>query len=303
MKNNILSLLVLALIVFVSCKKDNVEKSNADQYVKTIEAEFTAQDNDLKASPNGADRIWEVYKIVGSGFSKVDGSAFIPGSSAYLDWTKDPFPKVYSVNHSMKIDYCPVIPLRIVTKTELDNKDKSIAYLGILDFTPDKANLPVKIIGRRLGDFLKVNIDDLKNTPGYNFDVTVEYHTGTIDVNATAMGASSTTNDWPTLLYKKDGDFNMLHSFHVCFCGGVTVYDGVDKKIIGTITIKIVDPGNRINIVKTIDAVGLGKGLELILKTDKAGWYDSGKVSIEDKDIIIEQKEVNIDDGQVPLPL
>jgi hypothetical protein len=297
MKKIILSLLVVVLVSFTSCKK---EVNTDNKYVQAIAGVFSAQDNDLKASPIGADRMWEVYKKVGTAFSPVDGSEFIPNSSAYLDWKEDHFPKTYPCNSVVRIDYCPVMPLRIVTKTRLDDQNHSVAYLGILDFLPNKDNFPVTIVGRRLGDILTVNIDDLKATPGYDFDVTLEYTTGTIDVDATAMGTSNTTNDWPVLLYKKDGDAN-FHSYAVHGTGNVTVYDGVDKKIIGTIKIKITDPGNRINIVKTVDAMGLGKGLALTLKTDKAGWYDTAGISITDKDIIVEQKEVNIDDGQVAM--
>lgn len=296
MKKIILSLLVLALVGFISCKKDN---TNSVKYVNAISGVFKAVDNDLKASPVGADRVWEVYKKVGNTYVPVDGSEFIPGSSANLDWIQHPWPQTFALNSDVKIDYCPVMPLRIVTKTRLNNENKSVAYLGILDFTPDRALFPVSIVGRRLGDVLTVNVDDLRNTPGYSFNVVIEYRTSEICIPGCLAASSSTTNGWPTLGFKQ-ANRDLLNTFVVDHSGDVTVYDGVEKKIVGPIVIKITDPGNRINIVKTVDALSAGKGLALTIKTDKAGWYDTAKIMIEDKDIIVEQREVNIDDGQVP---
>lgn len=298
MKKVLFLSVAVMIIALSSCevKDDVAQPSTPSQYVASIEGEFMAKDRDvtLKSAPVGLNRIWTVYKKVGGVFSLVDGSEFITGSAAYNDWHNGLNPVTFSVSQALYITYCPVMDLRVTTQTL--NSSGQVAYIGIHDFFPNAANFPITITGRRMGDVLKINMDSLQNIPGYNFQVSVTYNLSTIDIAATTLGATTTDVAWPTLLYT--AAVNVPATAAITGPSDFTVYDGLDKKVVGNIVLNITDPGNNINITKTVPAEGFGYGLVLVLKTNKAGYYHSASpILIEDKDIVIIRKPIIIEDN------
>jgi hypothetical protein len=287
--------LVLAVVFMTSCKKDDA-KQPEKAYASYVSGAFVPIDGNigLKSAPVVTGYTFDIYKEMGTmpqTYSMINGSEFLPGSAPALDWANYLtegqywFPKATGVY----ITYCPVLPLRVVIRATEGNQGSAVSYLGIRDITPTQASFPISVVDRRLGDVLTLNTDALTALPGYtNLTFTVEYTKSIIDVMQTAKTSPPTDLAWPVFVYSSTVPVSQL----VTGAGNQIVYDGLDAKITGTITIKIhVD---NTTIVKTIPATALGHGMAITLKTNKVGWYDSGIIGISDVDIALDLVDVTI---------
>ncbi len=281
---------IMAVIMFSSCnkKQDDVIVPN---YASTVSGEVIIQNGDitLKSAPTAVTRNLYMYKGTAPTLALVDGTEFLPGSAPAIFWaTPGNNPGSFPASTSVYSNYTPAMQIRMVAKT-LDASNKP-AYLGIWDGLPHAASFPVTIMGRRLGDVLTLNTDALTSLPGYtSMSFTVSYDKGIINVDNTATTSGPTTTDWPTYTYSNT--VNVVDQA-VTGLGVQTVYDGLDAKILGTITIKIhVDAAT---IIVTTPASELGHGLALTLRTNKIGWYDSGTMDIQDKDITVDARDVPV---------
>ena len=68
--------------------------------------------------------------------------------------------------------------------------------------------------------------------------------------------------------------------------------DGYDAKITGDVTIKIFVDGTQ--IAKSTSSLVIGKALKIKLTTSKVGWYDSGILCIQYKDVEVETVTIDI---------
>ena len=287
----------MAVIIFSCSKKDDVIVPQK-QYASAISGQFIPQDGDihLKDAPLvGGHQINCYDKKVGqTAWSVVDGTEFLPGSAPANDWSG------YAIDGSawwfsggVYITYCPVLPMRVILKATIGGYGTTPSYLGIWDGKPDAALFPITVQDRRLGDVLTINTDALTALPGYtNMSFDVVYTKSIIDVNQTALTSPVTTTAWPVYVYSS----NPLETTHLDATknlGDRIVYDGLDAKITGTITINIhVD---KTTITKTTPAVGMGSGLKITLLTSKVGWYDSGTIGVTENDITVSSVNVPVD--------
>jgi hypothetical protein len=287
----IFAVAIMMAVVFVSCnKKDDAVNPN---YASTVSGEVIIQNGDitLKSAPIGVTRYLYMYKQLTAAptFALVDGSEFLAGSAPAIFWaTPGNNPGNFPSNVSVYSNYTPAIQIRMVAKT-VDASNKP-AYLGIWDGLPSAASFPVTIEGRRLGDVLTLNTDALTSLPGYtNMSFSVSYDKGIINVENTAVTSGPTTSGWPTYAYSST--VNVVDQV-VTGTGDQVVYDDVDAKILGTITIKIhVD---ATTITKTVSASSLGHGMAITLTTTRAGWFDSGTMTITDKDVVVDTVNVPV---------
>jgi len=291
-KISILSVAFLAVVCF-SCSK---EKEQPVDYANYVSGDVNISEGNLKSTPVGVTRNFTVYHApVGGVMQKVDGSEFLPGSAPALDWINgnaaNPNGWEFSVSQPVHITYCPTIPLRLITKTKV--ADGTVAYLGIKDVTPNQQSFPILMTGRRLGDVLTINTDALTRLPGYkNMHFEVIYVKSIINVDATASNSTPTDAGWPSYVYESGDPQTVTVPIAGNQSGDVTVYDGLDGKITGVITIKVYVDDTV--ITTTTNPVGIGFGLALTLTTDKVGFYDSGNMDITDKDITIERHYIGV---------
>lgn len=292
-KLNLFFVVASVALVFMSCnKKDNpVEGKSVDYIMRT---EFVPQTGDvtLKSAPIGQKNELYMFRqsaTAGINWELVDGTEFLTGSDPYNFW-QDPSnnPGVFNVGQTVYSNYTPIEQLRIVDKVL--NSSSVPAYLGIVDVFPNKNKFPLPVKCRRLGDVLTLNTDDLTALPGYNFiSFTVSYDKNIIDIDGTIQNSGDTDAGWPAYEYSSTV---AVTDQVVSGSGDVTVYDGLEAKITGTITVKIrVD---NTTIVKTVPASGLGYGLALKLTTDKTGWYDSANMNITTDDIDVQQVDIPV---------
>ena len=291
-------------VFFVSCnEKMDDTMVPQKQYASFVSGEVIIQNGDVTlfktapvcvprsktVLPVGVTRYLYMYKGTAPSLALVDGSEFLTGSAPAIFWsTLGNNPGNFSVSQSVYSNYTPAIQIRMVAKT-VDAANKP-AYLGIWDGLPTAASFPVTIQGRRLGDVLTLNADALTSLPGYtNMSFTVSYDKGMINVENTALTSGPTTSAWPTYTYSST--VNVINQA-VTGTGDRLVYDDVDAKILGTITIKIhVDAAT---ITVTTPASALGHGLALKLKTSKIGWYDSATMGITDQPIQVDVVDVPV---------
>lgn len=277
----IFAVAMLMAVVFVSCnKKESVV--DMTQYASTVSGEVIIQNGDitLKSAPLGVTRYLYMYKGTAPSLALVNGSEFLTGSAPAIFWaTSANNPGSFPASTSVYSNYTPAMQIRMVAKTV--RADLKPAYLGIWDGLPSAASFPVTIQGRRLGDVLTLDATALTSLPGYtNMSFTASYDKGIINVDNTATTSGPTTSAWPTYTYSST--VNVVDQA-VPGTGVRTVYDDVDAKILGTITIKIhVD---ATTIIKTVAASSLGHGLAITLSTTKVGWFDSATMNITDTDI------------------
>lgn len=293
------SVVLVSVFVFVSCSKELSTISQGPTKVGVIAGKITVNDFDLTlksapATPIGVTRIWYVYKkdaTALSGWSLVNGDELTEGSVGNK-WWKNPAnnPVTYAVSESLYSNFTPIEDLRIVTKTL--NINKEVAYIGIHDFKPAENLFPLEFRGKRMGDVLTINIDALKHLKGYNFAVSVTYQLSTIDIDATTLGTSTTDEGWPTLKYSLE---NVSTTKAITDDGQFTIYEGLDKKVVGDIVVTIVID-NVTTITKKVTALGFGQGLALVLDTKKIGTLDSKPIKLTDDDIDMTEQTINIDD-------
>lgn len=285
--------IVAVMLMFASCKKE-VNNSTKQEYAKFVSGEVLIKEGDvsLKSVPVGITRYLYTYKGVVGSLALVDGSEFLPESAANIFWlsSSNNNPSNFLANVSVHSSYIPAMQIRMIAKT-VDVSSKP-AYLGIWDGIPTAASFPITIQGRRLGDVLTLNTDALTALPGYtNMSFDVVYTKSLIDVNQTALTSPITTTDWPVYVYSSSS--TTTTTLDATKNGGLrTIYDDVDAKITGTITINIHVDNTIITV--TTPAPVLGHGLALTLKTTKIGWYDSATMGITDQPITVDSRDLTI---------
>jgi hypothetical protein len=286
---------LMAVTLFSCSKKEDVVVPQ--HYASYVSGQFIPNDGDitLKSAPLvGGHQINCYDKKVGqSTWSVIDGTEFLPGSKPALDWTGysiDAEP--WWISGPVYITYCPVLPMRVVLKATVGGFGTAPSYLGIWEGTPSASSFPITVMDRRLGDVLTLNTDALTALPGYsNMSFDVVYTKSIIDVSATEATSPVTTDAWPVYVYSSTPEVttNLDATKNL---GDRTVYNGLDAKITGTITIKI--KVDDTVITKTTPAVGLGYGLKITLSTTKVGWYDSGTIGVTENDIAVSTVEIPV---------
>lgn len=283
-------------LTIISCnKKEDVVAPQ--QYASYVSGQFIPNDGDitLKSAPLVGGHQINCYdkKIGQTDWSVVNGTEFLPGSAPALDWAG------YTINTApwwisgdVYITYCPVLPMRVVLKATAGGFGTTPSYLGIWEGTPSASSFPITVIDRRLGDVLTLNTDALTALPGYsNMSFEVVYTTSIIDVAQTEATSPVTTSAWPVYVYSSTPEVTTSLDATKNL-GDRTVYDGLEAKITGTITIKIhVD--NTV-ITKTTPAVGMGYGLKITLSTTKVGWYNSGWIGVTENDITVSTVDIPV---------
>ena len=302
----------MAVIIFSCSKKDDNVVAPTNKYVETIAGSFIAHDGDitLKSAPIGVNRTWTMYARNSSfygntPFALVRGLEFITGSVAYNYWSNTANnPVTFSATQPVYSNLTPAEDLRIISESK-DAADK-VAYLGILDFNPSQVNFPLTVNCFRLGDVLTINTNALTSLPGGDkLSISVAYNLAPINLAATKIApvtADGTVPNgkqfqWSDAIY---GD--PVASTKTIGSGDFVVYEGLDSKVMGEIVITITDTyTGMVNdqavakiTLPAIQAADPGKGMKIILKTNKIGWYDSGIINFSDKDITVEVVEVTV---------
>jgi hypothetical protein len=292
----------MAVILF-SCNKNDEEIAIVPNYVEAIGGEFIPNDGDitLKSAPVVGGHhfnCWDKKVNAITGLSDVDwtvidGTEFLPGSAPALDWDGFTLNTCwFSPTTPVYITYCPTLPMRVTIKATTDDNASAVSYLGIWEGIPDVDVFPINIMDRRLGDVLTLNTDALTALPGYtNLSFDVVYDKSIIDVTETELTSAVTDTEWPEYVYS-DVVSTTTTLDATQSLGDRPVYDDLDAKITGIITINIhVD---ATTITKTVDAAALGYGLKLTLSTTRVGWYDSGTIGITENDIDLIEVEVPV---------
>ncbi len=302
---------ILLALVIVSCNKPadiiqpQIEYAIQPQieHAKFVSGNIFIQDGDvtLKTLPVGVTRYLYMYKQLTSGvpavpapsgtFALVDGSEFLAGSDPAIFWGNPANnPGHFPATLMVYSNYTPAMQIRMVAKTE--DASNVPAYLGIFDVLPNAASFPVYIYGKRLGDVLTLDTDELTALPGYtNMSFAVTFDKSTIDVPTTMITSGPTSlTDWPDYIYS--GTASTTVSVPFAGSGAKTVYDGLDAKITGTINIAITVDGTTITV--STPAVAIGHGLALTLKTNKVGWYDSATMQIYDNDVTVDAVDIDV---------
>ena len=182
--------------------------------------------------------------------------------------------------------------MRVILKATVGGHGTTPSYLGIWDGTPSADLFPINVMDRRLGDVLTLNTDALTALPGYtNMSFEVVYTKHIIDVNQTALTSPVTTTEWPVYVYSSNSAVTALFDA-TKNKNDRTVYDGLDAKIIGDITIKIHVDNTTLTV--TTPALAVGHGLKLVLSTKKVGWYNSGTIGVTENDIDITTVDVPV---------
>ena len=303
---------VVMLVGLTNCIKEDLGSST--KYVGTVNGSFNAQDVNISvsksldpfAAPVAHTRNWIMYAINSpfygnQPFALVKGLEFVNGSAAQIWWnTPGNNPISFGGNQLVYSNLTPAEPVRLIMETK-DNSD-NIAYLGILDFNPTKAQFPLTVVGKRLGDALTLNTDALTKLPGANLTITANFQLADVDVAATETkltlspatsgNATGVTGalDFSDILYGSP-----VTTVVTVGSGDFPLYYGIDKKVFGDIIITITEAPSSSSpgvsgsvIVLTVPAsvVGIaGKSTKLILSTTKLGWYDSQTINMSDNDI------------------
>jgi len=305
MKKIQLLLLVLVLVAFGSCKKESVKQPETATFAKTVAGSYIAKDGDItfKATPQGATRTWTMLARNSSFYGNADfalerGAEFITGSAAYNFWSNTANnPVNFGPNESVYSNLTPVEDLRIIS--ELKDASNNDIYLGMLDFKPDQASFPLTVNTFRLGDVLQINTDAITTLPGgSNLTITATYNLAPVDLDATKKGPLTGTGgvpnghqfSWNDIIYGP-----AVSQTVTVGAGNVVLYEGLDKKATGNVTITITETGNGGSVItKTVPTQGAGKGMMMQLSTTRIGWYDSGTINFSDKDIDVKLIDVPI---------
>lgn len=316
MKKFQLLLLVLVVVAFASCKKNEVptQDSNAAKYVETIAGSFSAKEGDVtfKSAPIAYERTWTMYAksslLYSDVFGKIDGREFIAGSSAYTFWHNSANnPVTFPASQAVYSNNTPAEPLRLITETK--NALHQVAYLGMLDFNPSAANFPLTIHCYRLGDVLQINTNALTTLPGgQNLSFSVKYNLAPVNLAGTEILADlSGVNTgvpngneftWADIQYGTPAEQLLSIPTGLAGAGDYTIYDGIGGKVT-SVEITITETGTGgtpgSTIVKPVTfTVEAGKGMKMVLSTTKIGWYDSQTINWADTDITINTVDVPI---------
>lgn len=287
--------LMLAIIV-MSCKKDEIRDPRTDQ--KFVSGTFTTNSTDitLKSAPLVGGHWFSVYKAVAAtpAWALVDGSEFLPGSYPAIDWARVGVNPIWLGNGGVYITYCPIMPLRVITEATVGGAGTAKSYLGIKDVTPSVNGFAIAVEDRRLGDVLQLNANALTSLPGYSkmqFDIT--YEKSVLDLNQIKMKSPDTSTGWFTPYYSSSALITSTILNSTGTTADYIIYDGLDCKITGKITVKVYVDGTRIDL-PPVDAFGMGFGTRVELTTTKLGWYNSGTLSIRENDITIKTVKIPV---------
>jgi hypothetical protein len=285
---------VVMLVGLTNCKKEVLNPNEGKQYVGTVDGSFNVLDGDItfKSFPNaptGVDRVWTMLRKDGT---LVNGSEFIQGSAAQIWWSLPANnPVTFAANQAVYSNLTPLEDLRLITET----KDGSghVQYLGMLDFNPTNLGgqgFPLSVTGKRLGDVLMINTDELTTLPGAALTIKVAFNLSPIDLTATKKCVLGNGNHftWSDIVYGTPVSTTVTAG-----SGDFVLYSGIDSKVFGNIVITINEAASSStsanSYIVTIPAnEGSGKGRLFKLHTNKLGWYDSAPINTTDVDISYE---------------
>lgn len=299
----------IATMFIVSCsKKDDGVLPIVKSSVNAIAGTFNVQDGDiqiLKDAPLGVNRTWTMQArkssyYGGIPFANVTGLEFIVNSAAYKFWIIPANnPVTYPASQAVYSNLTPDEDLRLIAETKVASG--AVSFLAMLDFNPSSANFPLTLHGFRLGDELSINTYGLtKLSGGDKITITVSYDLAPIDLAATKSkvtltGSAGVPNGieftWADIVYGASvtSSVTVPASSNNNF---VTLYNGLDKKVTGNITITVTEAGGTA-ITKTVEAKGAGHGLKITLSTTKVGWFDSGTIKFCEDDIDVDSENVS----------
>ena len=303
---------VVMLVGLTNCVKENLGSST--KYVGTVNGSFNTQDVNISVSksldpfapPVAHTRNWIMYAINSpfypeQQFALIKGLEFVTGSAAQIWWSTDGNnPISFGGDQLVYSNLTPAEPVRLIMETKDNNNN--VAYLGILDFNPTKAQFPLTVVGKRLGDVVTLNTDALTKLPGANLTITANFQLAVVDVAATELrpllspatsgNATGVTGalDFSDILYGSP-----MTTVVTVGNGDFPLYYGIDKKVFGDIIITITEApsssspgvsGSVIVLTVPASAVGIaGKSTKITLTTSKLGWYDSSTINMSDTDI------------------
>lgn len=290
---------VVTLVGLTNCKKEALNPNEGKQYVGTVDGSFNVLDGDItfKSFPNaptGVDRVWTMLRKDGT---LVDGSEFITGSAAQIWWSLSTNnPVKFSANQLVYSNLTPLEPLRLITETK--DGSGNVQYLGMLDFNPAIGGFqgfPLTVTGKRLGDVLMINTDELTALPGAALTIKVAFNLSPIDLIATKkcvlVGDHFT---WSDVVYGTP-----VSTVVTAGSGDFILYSGIDNKVFGAIVITINEaasqstPANTYKVTIPANEVA-GRGRLFVLHTSKLGWYDSATINMNDVDITYETIDVTV---------
>jgi hypothetical protein len=311
---------VLFLITFASCRKEEGLPSSYPISTKFVKGSFSVTDGDLifksggdPESPKAFDRTWTMMArhsgfYGNADFAPVKGKEFITNTTPYIFWhTEGNNPLTVGADKNMDYDFTPDEDLRLITESKLKGTNGPgsgvVAYLGMLDFHPSHNNFPLKMTGYRLGDVLQINTDEVtKLQGGENLRFKVIYTLKPINLNATKAKLTlsgknrpedGTAFTWDDIIYDPALPSTTIEVPVGRDLGDMTLLNIYDGKVTGNIIIEVTElgnPGSKLDVPVNGLALPAGKGLKLVLKTDKVGWYNGGRNSsthFEDTDISI----------------
>lgn len=307
----------IAAFVFVSCSKDLVkDQPETKTHVNFINGTFNVEDGEiliLKDAPLGVTRTWTMQArnsihYSNAPFANVNGSEFVTGSAVYNWWhTPANNPVTYPVSQAVYSNLTPDEDLRLIAETKIANGD--VSFLAMLDFNPSKANFPLTLHGFRLGDELSIDTHALTSLSGGDkIKITVSFNLAPIDLAATKSnviltGSAGVPNGieftWADIVYGASVPSSVVvfpasGNVHPASTSDnfVSLYKGLDKKVVGNITITVTEAGGTA-ITKTVPAKGAGRGLKITLSTTKVGWFDSGTIKFSEADINVDTENVS----------
>lgn len=304
MKNLLFLLIVFILFSVSSCKKDNYLAPTPKSDVAFVNGSIVIQNGDVNVKSvllTPVDVRYSVYEGVKPAFTLLRGDKFLVGSAPNLWWsvlTNNPI--VFPYTTSVYSNFTPCMPVRMAVETlngVVTAPNSKVVYLGIADVNATASSFPLTIYGKRLGDVVTLNTDALTALPGYTtMNFKVSYTLSTIDIDKTIKNSAPTTEtNW--LEYSYSGVTPIVDQLvnGVKDANGYReIYDGLDSKITSPkITIKITIDTAVLTL--ETDSPILGKGLALKLTTTKVGWYDSATMTLTNKDITVEVRNIAVE--------
>ena len=332
-------LIVLALLSSCKKEQTPVEspQQNMKSYSGVFtQTDFDISLLSFKSAPLNAHRFWSLYRhpilTPNSGaWEFVDGNEFVAGTLAQLYWpglrltglTWESHINDIAYGIPLHILYTPNVPLKLITQTVTASPENKLLYLAVKNFTPTQ-DYTLNLTGRELRDILSLDLSALK-IDGYRFTITLTYNVKNIDVNATALASDGTDTGYPTYVYSTTTA--VTHTFVCDRHGNTYTLDGhsdsnFDTQSLFTLldqySVKVTDLNVGWVIEQLSQSSGSastyvaykaqtpyaitdnvpGLGLKLIFMTALKS-YSNGVVNETDVDIMVLQKQINLDDAKV----
>lgn len=316
-KSLFLVAIVAFMLVFASCQKEECitdQQSSVVSYIDIKDVAFVGKEGNLKSLPIGSTRTYTYLINQSEGGSLFPAPApnpyspykllgeqlFFVNSAPWIFWN-DPAhnPETFDMT-GVYSNYSPTVPSRMVCIVK--NLQGQASYLGISDFTPNVNLFPLAINNQQIGALAKVNAQGLKGIPGVEvtgITITID-KMAKVDTLATAITSGPTTTAtgavWPTWKYvgsPSSQTFTLTAAqVTAALDGDVEIYNHVELNILPDAKITIAVQIAGITSTQIVDAPAIGKGIKLILKTDKEGWYDSNGAVINENPLVVESKDV-----------